>query len=124
MAWKNKQDEKEYNKKYKEKNGDKKREQQRKRFKEKYYNDPEFREKCNERARMYSAKNHKRLMLRFEIFNRDKFTCQYCGRKAPFVELQIDHIHPKSKGGKNEVDNYATACFECNNGKRDVIIHQ
>lgn len=39
--------------------------------------------------------------LRFEVFKRDKFTCQYCGRKAPDVVLQIDHISPVSKGGKN-----------------------
>jgi len=36
-----------------------------------------------------------RLQLRFQIFQRDNFACQYCGRKPPEVELQIDHKYPK-----------------------------
>ena len=58
--------------------------------------------------------------LRFEVFKRDAFTCQYCGKKAPDVVLEVDHIKPVSKGGKNELLNLVTACFECNRGKRDV----
>ena len=56
---------------------------------------------------------------RFEVFKRDKFTCQYCGRKAPDVVLNVDHIEPVSKGGGNEIINLVTSCFDCNNGKRD-----
>jgi len=37
---------------------------------------------------------------RFEVFKRDSFTCQHCGRKAPDVVLQVDHLKPVSKGGK------------------------
>lgn len=55
--------------------------------------------------------------LRFEIFKRDSFTCQYCGRKAPDVVLEVDHIHPVSKGGKNELMNLVTSCRDCNRGK-------
>ncbi len=36
---------------------------------------------------------------RFDILRRDKFTCQYCGRSAPDVELHVDHIIPRAKGG-------------------------
>ena len=36
--------------------------------------------------------------LRFEVFKRDSFTCQYCGRSAPEVVLEVDHIVPVSKG--------------------------
>ena len=54
---------------------------------------------------------------RFEIFERDNFTCQYCGAKAPHAQLQIDHIFPVSKGGGNEKSNLVTACVECNGGK-------
>lgn len=57
--------------------------------------------------------------IRFEIFKRDKFTCQYCGKKAPDVVLNIDHINPVAKGGTNELMNLITSCFDCNNGKRD-----
>lgn len=58
--------------------------------------------------------------LRFEVFKRDNFTCQYCGKKAPDVVLNVDHIIPVAKGGKNELLNLITSCFECNNGKRDI----
>lgn len=54
---------------------------------------------------------------RYEIFKRDSFTCQYCGRKAPDVVLEIDHIKPVSKGGTNDIFNLVTSCFDCNRGK-------
>jgi hypothetical protein len=57
------------------------------------------------------------LKLRFEVFKRDNFTCQYCGRKTPEVILEIEHIIPVSKGGSDEIDNLTTSCFECNRGK-------
>jgi CRISPR/Cas system Type II protein with McrA/HNH and RuvC-like nuclease domain len=57
--------------------------------------------------------------LRFEIFKRDDFTCQYCGRTAEDVILEIDHITPVAKGGTNDEMNLVTACFDCNRGKGD-----
>ncbi len=57
--------------------------------------------------------------LRFEVFKRDMFGCQYCGKKAPDVILEIDHIKPVSKGGDNALLNLTTSCFECNRGKGD-----
>lgn len=57
--------------------------------------------------------------IRFEVFKRDSFKCQYCGGSAPSVLLRIDHIKPFAKGGKDSTLNYVTACFECNAGKRD-----
>ena len=57
--------------------------------------------------------------LRFEVFKRDKFTCQYCGAKAPEVVLNVDHIEPVSNGGTNEILNLITSCFSCNSGKSD-----
>lgn len=54
---------------------------------------------------------------RFEVFKRDKFTCQYCGRSAPDVILEVDHIDPVANGGSNDVLNLVTACSECNRGK-------
>ena len=56
---------------------------------------------------------------RFEVFKRDSFTCQYCGKRAPDVVLEVDHINPVSKGGDNDISNLITACFDCNRGKRD-----
>lgn len=56
---------------------------------------------------------------RFEVFKRDSFTCVYCGRKAPDVVLQVDHIVPVAKGGTNDILNLVTSCVECNQGKSD-----
>ena len=60
--------------------------------------------------------------IRFEVFKRDKFKCQYCGSSAPEVLLQVDHINPVANGGTNEIINLITACFGCNNGKRDKLL--
>jgi len=62
--------------------------------------------------------------LRFEVYKRDNFTCQYCGRKAPDVILNIDHIVPVSKGGTNEILNLITSCFDCNNGKSNIPLSE
>lgn len=56
---------------------------------------------------------------RFEVFKRDKFTCQYCGQSAPDVILNADHIVPASKGGDNDIMNLVTSCKDCNAGKSD-----
>lgn len=57
---------------------------------------------------------------RFEIFKRDGFKCQYCGRSAPDVILEVDHLLPVAEGGKNDDMNLITSCRDCNrgNGKR------
>ena len=55
--------------------------------------------------------------IRFEVFKRDKFTCQYCGRMAPDVILEVDHIKPVAKGGNNDLLNLVTSCRDCNRGK-------
>ena len=57
--------------------------------------------------------------VRFEVFKRDSFKCQYCGKSAPDVVLEVDHIIPVSKGGDNDISNLITACFDCNRGKRN-----
>ena len=46
--------------------------------------------------------------VRFEIFARDAFTCQYCGRRPPEVVLELDHIHPRAKGGSDDLTNLIT----------------
>ena len=58
--------------------------------------------------------------IRFEVFKRDRFTCHYCGRKAPEVILQCDHIKPVSKGGTNDLLNLLTSCEDCNSGKSNI----
>lgn len=61
--------------------------------------------------------------LRFEVFKRDSFRCQYCGVEAPNVLLHIDHIKPVADGGLNELTNLITSCLPCNLGKRDVPLN-
>ena len=60
--------------------------------------------------------------LRWMILKRDNFTCCYCGRKAPNVELEIDHKIPISSGGLTTEENLVVACLECNQGKRDSLL--
>jgi 5-methylcytosine-specific restriction endonuclease McrA len=50
------------------------------------------------------------------IFRRDNHTCQYCGSKQ---NLTLDHVHPRSRGGKDTWENLVTACVTCNNRKGD-----
>ena len=45
------------------------------------------------------------------ILRRDQFICQYCGKKS---DLTIDHVIPKSRGGKDTWENLTTACEKCN----------
>jgi hypothetical protein len=60
--------------------------------------------------------------LRFEVFKRDSFRCIYCGKTTPQTVLEIDHVVPVSKGGKNQEPNLVTSCFDCNRGKSDVSL--
>lgn len=60
--------------------------------------------------------------LRFKVFKRDNFSCQYCGATPPTVILEVDHINPVANGGKNNIDNLATACFNCNRGKHAGLL--
>jgi len=53
---------------------------------------------------------------RNRIYRRDGHECVYCGSKK---ELTIDHVIPKSKGGKNDWINLVTSCFKCNLKKAD-----
>ena len=51
---------------------------------------------------------------RKNIYRRDNNTCQYCGRKLPTEQLNLDHVVPLSRGGKNTWDNVVCSCIECN----------
>ena len=62
--------------------------------------------------------------LRFEVFKRDGFTCQYCGGHPPNKVLEADHILAKSKGGTDDINNLITSCFDCNRGKSDRSLDQ
>ena len=57
--------------------------------------------------------------LRFDVLEKDNFTCQYCGAKSvdDNVLLEVDHIVAVSKGGDNNIENLITSCKKCNIGK-------
>lgn len=56
---------------------------------------------------------------RFNVFLRDRFTCQYCNQKFASQDLRFDHVHPRAKGGVTSWDNIVAACEPCNTLKGD-----
>jgi 5-methylcytosine-specific restriction endonuclease McrA len=54
---------------------------------------------------------------RRNVFERDRFTCQYCGIRFDHQSLNIDHVVPRDKGGKNTWENVVCSCFPCNTRK-------
>ena len=87
----------------------------------------------NNRSFLFRKKNKKVVIypkeripesLRFRIFLRDNFKCQYCGRTIEDgIRLDCDHIVPVSKGGKTEMNNLITSCHICNIGKKDILVY-
>lgn len=55
--------------------------------------------------------------VRWTVFARDDFVCQYCGRRPPNVVLEVDHRTSVANGGGNEMENLVTSCIDCNRGK-------
>lgn len=80
----------------------------------------EYHRRNNEKRRPYAREWS--LKKRFTFLALFKFTCQYCGRKAPEVALEIDHIVPRAKGGTNDKKNLTVACRDCNQGKSDALL--
>lgn len=54
---------------------------------------------------------------RYNIFTRDRNTCQYCGEHFPRGELSLDHVVPISRGGRTTWSNVICSCVECNKRK-------
>ncbi len=51
---------------------------------------------------------------RGNLYKRDRYACQYCGRKPDMQELTIDHVVPRSHGGISSWENCVVACVQCN----------
>lgn len=51
---------------------------------------------------------------RFNVFLRDRFSCQYCSTAGPASELTFDHVIPRARGGRTNWDNVVAACTSCN----------
>lgn len=67
-------------------------------------------------------RNHKQPIpqwMREKVFERDNYTCQYCGTTdGPF---QADHVYPESRGGETTINNLTTACSRCNRKKHAKV---
>jgi 5-methylcytosine-specific restriction endonuclease McrA len=69
---------------------------------------------------VYFVKIPRRISLpvtRRGVLSRDHYTCQYCGATPPRKYLTVDHVLPRSRGGKTTWENVATACEKCNGRK-------
>ena len=67
------------------------------------------------RLNLYVRVPYRRIMLsRKNVLRRDRFKCQYCGEGD---KLTIDHVFPKSRGGRDTWENLVAACIPCNNSK-------
>jgi ATP adenylyltransferase len=58
--------------------------------------------------------------VRYEVLSRAKFKCELCGISADEKNIEVDHIFPKSLGGKDDLSNYQALCYSCNAAKRNT----
>lgn len=70
-------------------------------------------------SRYASVPEHKVNFCRRSLWKRDDFRCQYCGKRPREDECTIDHVVPKSLGGKTNWTNCVLACYRCNSQKAD-----
>ena len=62
----------------------------------------------------YVPQSRRPTFTRFNVFLRDRFSCQYCDGRLPIQELTFDHVVPRSRGGRTNWENVVTACGNCN----------
>ncbi len=87
---------------------------------------------CNQKIEEYESKSdgahweHRRRTrepvsgtVRYEVLKRAKFRCELCGIPAEEKSLDVDHITPKSLGGKDDIANYQALCYTCNAQKNN-----
>lgn len=58
---------------------------------------------------------------RQSVFERDRFTCQYCGNRFETRDLNLDHVIPRDKGGKTTWENVVCSCIRCNTRKANKL---
>jgi 5-methylcytosine-specific restriction endonuclease McrA len=67
---------------------------------------------------------HEVRFTRNNLFERDKYRCQYCGENFEAVYLNMDHVIPRDKGGRTSWENIVTSCIKCNSRKANRLPHQ
>jgi 5-methylcytosine-specific restriction endonuclease McrA len=65
----------------------------------------------------YFPHKHNVKFSRYNLYLRDLFKCQYCGEVQDYDELTIDHVLPRTFGGKTTWENCTTSCKSCNHAK-------
>jgi len=73
-------------------------------------------------AYMIKRPRPERKLTRLEVFNRDQYTCQYCGKEAR--QLTLDHVIPRYQGGEHTWENVVSACIPCNRRKAGKTLEQ
>jgi len=63
-------------------------------------------------------------LTRKNVFERDKYQCQYCFKKLPSEELNLDHVIPRDYGGKTTWENIVCSCVPCNSRKSNRLPHE
>lgn len=71
--------------------------------------------KENRAPRLHSMNFQLWKSMRSFVFERDNYTCSYCGKRG--IKLEVDHIKPLSRGGTNDYSNLTAACVRCNRQK-------
>ncbi|CAA7626943.1 HNH endonuclease [Magnetospirillum sp. SS-4] len=74
--------------------------------------------------KQYVPGGRKPAFTRFNVFLRDRFSCQYCGGWFPTQDLTFDHVVPRSRGGATTWGNVVTACSPCNLKKGSLMPHE
>ncbi len=72
----------------------------------------------------FVATSRRPAFTRFNVFLRDRFTCQYCGQPFPSHQLTFDHVVPRSRGGQTTWENVVSACEGCNLRKGNRLPEQ
>lgn len=67
---------------------------------------------------------HQAPFTRRNLFLRDDFTCQYCGKRCNTDHLSVDHVLPRSRGGNTSWENCVLACVGCNARKADRTLKE
>jgi ATP adenylyltransferase len=58
--------------------------------------------------------------VRYQVLSRAKYRCELCGIPADEKNIEVDHIHPKSLGGQDDLSNFQALCYSCNSAKRNT----
>jgi diadenosine tetraphosphate (Ap4A) HIT family hydrolase/5-methylcytosine-specific restriction endonuclease McrA len=82
----------------------------------------EFEDKRGDKVWSHRRRGHRPISgsIRYQVLSRAKFKCELCGISADEKNIEVDHIFPKSLGGKDDMSNFQALCYSCNAAKRNT----